>query len=443
MKRKQNGTIVAFSGRWYVRYYKQKLIDGRLVRKRVSHLLGTVTTRGKTPPEKIREEGEKHMLTVRQGELSHAPSVAASMAVTDFVEQIYLPHIKRNKRPSTYKGYRDIWKCHLKPILACQENVVELENVMTYHVQRWLEQIGEQGLSKNSLKHIKALISGIFTFAVRQNHVGQEKRNPAQNTVISAQLKNAAETHAYSLDEVLALLRVLPEPAATVFAVAAYAGLRLGEIQGLDWADWREDVDSQFGALHISRSVWNGHVGVPKSEKSRAAVPVIPTLAKRLALYRERCGNAQRVLSPVAGPMFANTRGGRVNLNNLLKRVILPALNRCRHCGGIAGKSHLRQAHAYERDPRIPAWHGWHAARRGVSTNLYSLGVQDKVIQRILRHSNVATTLEHYVKTMDADLISAMAKLEQTVAEKTAAHSLWDSDGTVNPPSGATPELVN
>lgn len=141
--------------------------------------------------------------------------------------------------------------------------------------------------------------------------------------------------------------------------------------------------------------------------------------------------------------MFANTRGGRVNLNNLLKRVMLPALNRGRHCGGIAGKSHLRQAHAYERDTRIPAWHGWHAARRGVSTNLYSLGVKDKVIQRILRHSNVNVTLEHYVKAMDADVVSAMAKLEQNIAEKTAARALRDSDGTVNPPSGATPALVN
>jgi integrase len=436
-KRKQSGTIVAFSGRWYVRYYQPKLIDGRLVRKRVSHLLGTVTTRGKTPPQEIEDEAERHMLTVRQGELSDTPSVAASMAVTDFVEQFYLPHIKRNKRPSTYKGYRDIWKCHLKPILACQQNVVELEDVMTYHVQRWLDQIGEQGLGKNSLKHIKAVISGIFTFAVRQNHVGQEKRNPAQKTVISAQLEDAAETHAYSLDDVLAMLRVLPEPAATIFAVAAYAGLRLGEIQGLDWADWREDVDSQFGALHISRSVWNGHVGVPKSKKSKAAVPVIPTLAKRLALYRERCG------SPVVGPMFTNTLGDRVNLNNLLKRVILPTLNRCRHCGGIAGKSHLRQDHTYQRNPQIPAWHGWHAARRGVSTNLYRLGVSDKVIQRVLRHANVNVTLEHYVKTIDTDVVSAMAKLEQAVAEKTAAHSLRDSDGTVNPPSGATPELVN
>jgi integrase len=440
-KRKQNGTIVAFSGRWYLRYYEPRLIDGVLVRKRVSHVLGPVTTRGKTPPQEIKDEAELHMLTFRKSELSGEPSVAAGMTVTDFVEQVYLPHVQRKKRPSTYKGYRDIWKHHLKPILAGAR--LPLTEVKTFHVQQWLDRIAEQGLSINSLRHVKATVSGIFTFAAQQQYVGEENRNPAQKTVISDQLEDAAETHAYSLDDVLAMLRVLPEPAATIFAVAAYAGLRLGEIQGLDWADWREDADSQFGALHISRSVWNGHVGVPKSKKSKAAVPVIPTLAKRLALYRERCGSAQRVLSPVVGPMFINTRGGRVNLNNLLKRVMLPALNRCRHCGGIAGKSHLRQAHAYERDPRIPAWHGWHAARRGVSTNLYSLGVQDKVIQRILRHSNVAVTLEHYVKTIDADVISAMAKLEQTVAEKTAAHSLWDSDGTVNLPSGATPELVN
>jgi len=141
--------------------------------------------------------------------------------------------------------------------------------------------------------------------------------------------------------------------------------------------------------------------------------------------------------------MFANTLGGRMHLNNLLRRVMLPALNRCRQCGGREGKSHLRQDHAYERDTRIPQWHGWHAARRGLGTNLYHLGVSDKVIQRILRHSNVNVTMSYYVKPMDADVLSAMAKLEQNVAERTAAQALRDSDRTVNPPSGATPDLVN
>jgi hypothetical protein len=35
---------------------------------------------------------------------------------------------------------------------------------------------------------------------------------------------------------------------------------------------------------------------------------------------------------------------------------------------------------------------GWHAARRVLGSNLYALGVPEKVIQQILRHANVSTT---------------------------------------------------
>ena len=36
--------------------------------------------------------------------------------------------------------------------------------------------------------------------------------------------------------------------------------------------------------------------------------------------------------------------------------------------------------HNYVRDASIPVWHGWHAARRGLGSNLYHLGVPEKVI---------------------------------------------------------------
>jgi hypothetical protein len=48
------------------------------------------------------------------------------------------------------------------------------------------------------------------------------------------------------------------------------------------------------------------------------------------------------------------------------------------------------------------AWHGWHAFRRGLATNLHRLGVSDKVIQQILRHATVSTTMNIYVKTVRA-----------------------------------------
>src|ERR1700758_2735271 len=60
----------------------------------------------------------------------------------------------------------------------------------------------------------------------------------------------------------------------------------------------------------------------------------------------------------------------------------------------------------------LPEWRGWHAFRRGLATNLNRLGVDDSVIQRILRHSNVAVTQACYIKTAREDAKAAMQKLE-------------------------------
>jgi len=57
-------------------------------------------------------------------------------------------------------------------------------------------------------------------------------------------------------------------------------------------------------------------------------------------------------------------------------------------------------------------WYGWHAFRRGLATNLHRLRVQDEIIQRILRHSNVSVTQACYIKTADADVVAAMRALE-------------------------------
>ncbi len=61
-------------------------------------------------------------------------------------------------------------------------------------------------------------------------------------------------------------------------------------------------------------------------------------------------------------------------------------------------------------------WHGWHAFRRGLATNLHRLGISDKVIQQILRHANVTTTMNIYVKTVSSDATAAMKTLETMCA---------------------------
>jgi len=117
--------------------------------------------------------------------------------------------------------------------------------------------------------------------------------------------------------------------------------------------------------------------------KSKGAIPVIAQLKLLLDQHWERCGR------PRKGFIFANELGNPMNLEALAVDVIRPALE----------KANL-------------TWHGWHAFRRGLATNLHRLGVSDKVIQQILRHANVSTTMNIYVKTVSADAANAMKTLK-------------------------------
>jgi hypothetical protein len=52
------------------------------------------------------------MATVNSG------TIPAERIVTigDFVQAVYLPWTQQHRRPSTAKGYKDIWEDHLEPL---------------------------------------------------------------------------------------------------------------------------------------------------------------------------------------------------------------------------------------------------------------------------------------------------------------------------------------
>jgi len=90
--------------------------------------------------------------------------------------------------------------------------------------------------------------------------------------------------------------------------------------------------------------------------------------------------------------MFLSPVGKPINLDALAADVIVP----------LVTKAGMR-------------WHGWHAFRRGLATNLHRLGVSDKIIQRILRHANVAVTQNCDIKTADSEVGAAMQHFERSL----------------------------
>lgn len=357
--------------RWYVRYYENVMQpDGTVVREQRAKSIAPICYEYRT------KRSVMHLVAELLSAVNdHHTSPEGTLKLEQFVEETYLRYVSSQKRPSTFRGYRNMWKCYLKP--RCGQ--MRLSDFRTADGERLLADIAKHyDLSRNTLMHIKNLMSGVFKHAKRLGAINSI--NPMQDVSIP-KARPRGETYAYSLEEIFRMISVLPEPASTIIATAAFTGLRKSEIRGLLWENYRDD------ALWVTQSVWERFVTEPKTTESKAPVPIIRPLAKRLEKHREAHG------APQAGFIFVSGRnrppGGPVNLNSLLKRQVKPKF----------------------REAAI-AWHGWHAFRRGLATNLHRLGVPDKTIQAILRHSNLSTNMNSYVKSVPADAAAAMRKLE-------------------------------
>ena len=250
----------------------------------------------------------------------------------------------------------------------------------------------EHKLSKKSLRHVKGLLQSIFTHAKRNDVLFGE--NPIKDAGYPRAAKAANKSHAYTVQEISTMLDTLAGTAKTAVALMYLAAVRPGEARGLRWPDYDEDKR----ILNVQRSIWRKHESGPKTEGSVAPVPVAEALRVILA---ETQRTSQYIL--------ATPSGGPVDLHNLARRVIAPSLTRCKTCQETEAE-HAKADHEFERDISLPKWRGFYACRRRIATALADL---DSAIaaKSVLRHSNVATTTAHYVKSVDASAIRGMDKV--------------------------------
>lgn len=335
------------------------------------------------------------------------------MTVADFIDKVYFPqYVTENLRTCTLKRYKHVWERHVRGRVG----TITLREFRTANGERMLADIARQGkLGKNSLRHIKAFLSGVFKQARRLGIL--DGANPVTDISIP-RAPEAEQTHAYSLGELKRMLMVLEEPARTIVLTAALSGLRKSEIRGLRWEDFNGKE------LSVNRSVWGSQVNETKNPRSKASVPVVKKLADALNDHRQRMG------ALAVGYIFQAGNGSALNLDNLARRAIIPALEKCAVCKA-AKEEHKTDGHEFKRDKTLE-WHGWHSFRRGLATTLHQLGVDDKTIQAILRHSNIGVTLNVYIKSLAASQVNAMDMLGNEFGKDSSLQNQSDEPSFIN-----------
>jgi integrase len=204
----------------------------------------------------------------------------ALAAVTDYIEYVYFyfpatstPSTPEKvnpfaKKPSTLNGYRKLYSKHLKSRLG----KIRLFEFQPKDGQALMTRILQEAApSDHYAKNIKNFLKGVFKWARLNGHFSTA--NPMLEVKVRG-LDPEEDTHAYSLDEIATMMELLPEPARTVVAVAAFTGLRKSELRGLRWAD----LDLEKGVLQVNRAVWNTVIlDKPKTKASKDLLPNFTT----------------------------------------------------------------------------------------------------------------------------------------------------------------------
>jgi integrase len=154
-------------------------------------------------------------------------------------------------------------------------------------------------VSHRTAQKILVLLFGLLKYAKRRRCIATNPAEDAERVTV----KRRTEFAVLSPEEVQALARkAATEQEAALFTVAAFTGLRMGELRALRW----RDVDFANRLVHVRRSVWRTAEGTPKSGKARS-VPLIDLAAVALDGLSRRA----RFTGP-ADYVFASVTGGKL-----------------------------------------------------------------------------------------------------------------------------------
>jgi hypothetical protein len=276
------------SGSWYLRFYTdvngaRKQVARFLVRKDEKHHSKTCKPVKDLAASMIAKENSAAILDTEKAQ-----------TLTEFWEATYEPYIKDSKRLSTQASYADLWTRHVEPVLG----TAELPTIRTRDISLLLTDMAKGGHGRNSIAHVRSLISGILTHAV---NLGLLESNPVRDCKVLAAVKQSKPTEFYTEQEVEAILKDLDDMpnCQAVCAVLFYCGLRPSE------AAWRgpADIRAETGGGRAAR--FQVHAGAGPCLRAGEAVASVlgadqrngligATLAKKLDPFRGCSSRARR-----------------------------------------------------------------------------------------------------------------------------------------------------
>ena len=342
-------------------------------------------------------------------------------AVNVTVNDIYKMwcNMKRGLKDNTFQNYKYMYKMFVEPDFGKRK----VQNLKKSDVKRFYNMLlDERGLKVNTLDSVHTVLHQVLEVAVEDGYL---RMNISDNV-----LKELKQCH--NMGKVRKKALTIPEQELfmdflrsetnqyhhwyPIFAVMIGTGMRVGEITGLRWCDidLKEKIIDVNHTLVYYNHAKNGcyfNIHTPKTEAGKRKIPMLDFVKEAFLKEREYQEknhiSYQKTIDGYSDFIFVNRYGNVQNqgtLNKALRRII-------RDC------NFAQLDTATNKEVLLLPNFSCHSLRHTFTTRLVEAGINIKVVQDVLGHKDVSTTLDIYT-----DVTRELAKHEFDELEEKMNH---------------------
>ncbi len=308
---------------------------------------------------------------------------------------------KYELRDSTRDGYIYFYDHFVRDTFGLKKLIdVKYSDVLQFYYYL----LNDLGVSISSVETVHGLLHPTFNLAVRDDIIRKNPTDGVMAEIAKKTDKNAGIRHALTRDQQRVFMDYMAKHPVyyhwwPIFTVLLGTGLRIGECIGLRW----EDLDFEKRIISVNHSISYRYstrnkqmtisVSLPKTKAGIRTIPMLDIVKDAFEFEKEEqsvSGGNNQIVDGMGGFIFCN-RWGQIHnpqtINDTIRRI----------CKNYNAEESLN-AKKENREPIMLPDFSCHHLRHTFATRLCETETNLKVIQDVMGHKSIETTMNIYAE---------------------------------------------
>ena len=325
-------------------------------------------------------------------------TVESAMTVNDWYK-FWADNIICDLAPNTIRNYKERYEMNVRDVIGD----IPITELKPMHCKMVLNKM-EPRYSASTMYQTYIQMGTMFRAAINNDIIS---KHPMNGVRINKARRAVSDIHFLTVDEQNKFLETAKRSHNyRQYCLLLETGLRTSELIGLTWdsVDWDRHTLSITKTLEYRHSVGVWRAGPTKTRTSYRTIPLTDKAYDiLLSCYNERETRKQ------APELLATELQYMDRQSGTLKTLKMRELIFVNYRSGMPAKNSSYDTHLYKLcDEAGIKRFCMHALRHTYATRAIERGVQPKVLQRLLGHASIKTTMDRYVHVTDESLEEAV-----------------------------------